>query len=69
MEARYLENDIGRPAIVTNFKDGAPVGMVNLNDFVFGTNPRYFSLYFTTWIYIPYGALKQCTHDILLALS
>eukprot|EP00112_Aurelia_sp_Birch-Aquarium-sp1_P019570 Seg4861.3 transcript_id=Seg4861.3/GoldUCD/mRNA.D3Y31 product="50S ribosomal protein L4" pseudo=true protein_id=Seg4861.3/GoldUCD/D3Y31 len=40
METRYLENDTGRPAIVTNFKDGAPIGMVNLNDFVFGTNPR-----------------------------
>lgn len=44
METRYLENDTGRPAIVTNFKDGAPIGMVNLNDFVFGTNPRYFEL-------------------------
>ncbi|XP_065063709.1 large ribosomal subunit protein uL4-like [Rhopilema esculentum] len=40
MENRYLENDKGKNAIVTNFKDATPVGMVLLNDFVFATNPR-----------------------------
>ena len=40
-EARYLENEDGKPAIVTKFKNGEPVGMVPLNNFVFGTNPRY----------------------------
>jgi len=39
-EARYLENEDGKPAIVTEFKNGEPVGMVPLNNFVFGTNPR-----------------------------
>lgn len=40
MQARYLENDDGRAALVTNFKDASPVGMIKLNYFVFGANPR-----------------------------
>ena len=40
-KARYLENENGKPAIVTKFKDGEPVGMVPLSNFVFATNPRY----------------------------
>ena len=44
-EARYLENENGRPAVVTEFISGDPVGMVPLNNFVFGTNPRYFYIY------------------------
>lgn len=39
-KARYLENEDGRPAVVTKFKDGELVGMVPLNDFVFAINPR-----------------------------
>jgi hypothetical protein len=39
---RQHENkDSARVALVTSFTDGAPLGHVQLNDFVFGTNPRY----------------------------
>ncbi|CAB4010006.1 50S ribosomal L4 [Paramuricea clavata] len=38
---RQHENkDSARVALVTSFTDGAPLGHVQLNDFVFGTNPR-----------------------------
>ena len=75
MEARYLENDTGRPAIVTNFKDGTPSGMVHLNDFVFGTNPRYFALYLMIQkvllkmvIYTPYRVLKHYIYPICVTI-
>eukprot|EP00794_Sanderia_malayensis_P020403 gene20403-22416_t len=40
MESRFLENDGGKEAIVTNFTEGSPLGIIQLNDFVFGANPR-----------------------------
>lgn len=37
----YENKDSKRLAMVTSFTNNDPVGLVQLNDFVFGANPRY----------------------------
>ena len=40
LRRQHENTDSSRVALVTSFTDGTPLGHVQLNDFVFGTNPR-----------------------------